>query len=730
MTLASFFRIIRKNVVWLLLFPLVVTGTVTYLTRQLPRSYVSNATVYTGFASGLSIASEGSQITSQEVNNAFDNLITTIKSRETLTEVGLRMLAYHLSLKRSSPDQLGQPAFEVVQALRAGELKPVVVGHNEVETLKNLQRLAQSPDGNAVKKLLYQSASPYAVESILGRITVARKNSSDMLELSCKANDPALCQQTLVFLIDTFRKRYQAFRSSENGTVVKYFEDQAQSAHHGLTSAEDRLTNFGIQNKIINYGEQSKFTAEAKENTTSEYVHEKMQQEAAQASLSTLERKLDENASVLLANSNVSAKRVELGKLQTKLANALVYEYPPAEVAKLRANTDQLSEELKVAVRRLYNSTNTIESIPKQDLLGDYVEQMLKLQESNARLKVLKARVQDYAGIYGELAPQGSAVHRLEREVGLAEREYLSVLHGLNMARIRQKDLEMTGSMEVIDAPALPMKPQPSIRSMLIVISFVAGLVLLLAYLLGRQLLNGSIQTPERAEQLSGLPLGAAFPVIDKQFAKYDLTFIEQCVIEQLRSRILIETPSISEDHRRPYRLITLWGTRSGQGKTWVGERISHQLVKAGHRVCYLYPNNSAERPDTDAMTVAYPIETDFADTVEVGVLLQLVDTYKTPVFDYIFLEMPELLTNAMPVHLVSQSHLSLLVVHAKSTWTKADQAVNTLYQKASRNKLMVVLNAVEPDLLEPLLGKIPQSNTKVSRKNKQLKQPEPLDLV
>jgi uncharacterized protein involved in exopolysaccharide biosynthesis len=730
MTLATILRILRKNLIWLLLFPLMVTATVAYLTNDLPRSYVSTATVYTGFASGLSVSNENTKVSSQEVSNAFDNLITTIKSRETLTEVSLHMLAFHLSLKRSSPDKLGPKAFEAVQTLRHGELKGVAVGHNELATLKNLQHLAEAQGGNAVKKILYQSTSPYAVETILGRITVSRKSSSDMLELSCKADDPAICQQTLVFLIDTFRKRYQAFRSSENGAVVKYFENQAHSIQQGLKVAEDQLTAYGVQNKIINYAEQSKYTAEAKENTSTEYVHEKMQQQAAQASLAALERKLDENASVLLANNEVSAKRNELAKVQTKLANAMVYEHPPAEIAQLQTLTDQLSGELKVAVRRLYNSMNTVESIPKQDLLNDYVEQTLKLQGSNARLNVLKTRVQEYSGIYNDLAPQGSAIHRLERKIGLAEQEYLFVLHGLNMARLRQKDLEMTGAMGIIDAPVLPMKAQPSIRAMLVAVSYIGSLVLLLSVLVGRAVLNGSIQTPERAEQLSSMPLAAAFPLIDKRFSTYNLPFIEQCMVEKLRTRILIETAAPNVDQSPAYRLITLWSTQPRQGKTWVGERISQQLIKASHRVCYLYPDDSAEKPETDALTVAYPITPDFADTPDIEALLQRVDTPEPPEFDYIFLELPGLLVNAMPVQLVSQSHLSLLVLHAKSTWTKADQSLTTLYETASQHKLMSVLNAVEADLMEPLMGKIPQVKKKKDRRKKQSEQPKSLDLA
>lgn len=711
MTLATVFRILRKNWPWLLLFPVAVAGTVFYLTRNLPRIYTTSATVYTGFASGLSIAGDDGS-TSQEVSNAFDNLITTIKSRQTLTEVGLRLLAHHLSLRAPAYDQLGGSAFGAVQALRNHALKDVVVGCDEAATLARLRRLAAADGGNPVKHLLYQSGTPYAVENIAGRITVARKNSSDMLELSAKGDDPAICQQTLALLIGTFRQRYQVFRSSENGNVVKYFEHQTQVAYAGLKRSEDRLTAYGVQHKLINYGEQSKAMAGSKEGAATEFVHLRMEQQAAQASLATLEHKLDERSSVLLANRDLTAKRTELAKMQTRLASAMVYNYPPDDIATYRTAVDQLSEELKVAVRRLYNSTNTVESMPQTALLGDYVGQTLKLQETTARINVLKGRIEDYDGIFNEMAPQGLAIHRLEREVSLAEHEYLSVLHGLNSARLRQKDLEMTGNMNVVDEPALPMKPQPSIRTMLVAVSGAAGFVLLLSFLLGRQLLNGAVQTPERTEAEIGLPLAGAFPLVHKRFVGYDLARMEQYLTEQLRSRISVSV-SPAGAPTPAYRLITLWSTRGRPGKTWVGERIARRLVQAGHRVAYLYPAGATPPPDTDAVLLPYGVDAGFADLPCADALLTAgPGAPDLPPFDYVLLELPNLLVQAPPVGVVAQSDLSLLVVRADAQWGRADRLLGDLYRQAARGPVLAVLNAVDADRLEPVLGELPRLRT------------------
>lgn len=710
-TLSTVVRVLKRHALWLLLFPALLAGGVFYMTRDLPLEFTSTATVYTGIASGYSITSAGGdRVDNTSVNNAFDNLIITIKSRETLSEVSLRLLAKHVTLRKPVPDQLNWVSFRTVQQLLDPTLKQTVVPDNESATFANLQRLLAQPAGNSLKSLLYQSTTVYAVESILGRITVARKNSSDMLDLSCKGNDPAICRQTLALLIDVFRRRYTSFKTAETGNVVGYFEQQRQEAYNNLRSAEDQLTKYSVDNKIINYPEQSKFTAASKESIMSEYFREKMDLKAANTTLSALDGKLDDRSSVLMTNKELDAKRTELTNAQTQVANAMLYGYPKETLNKLRATSNRLSDEMKVLVQRHYNSTHTLESVPQEDLMSSYLQNSLRSKESATRLGEMQTRIKDFNQVYDEMAPLGSAVGRLQRQINVSEREYLSVLNGLNMAQIRQKDLEIKGALSVIDPPSLPMKPMPTIRRLLIMASFMAGLVLVLSVAFGRLLLSGAIASPERVEPMVSVPLAAALPARRFQFAHYDLDFAEHCMLEQLRSRILVDTQQAGTTGRS-YCLITVFSTRPKQGKSWVGSRISDLFAEGGHRVAYLYADkllSPVARP-TQAHSMAYPVMTDFDDADRVTELLQSIPQLAASAYDYVFLELPALLDTAMPVQLVSQSDMSILVVNARASWSRSDQELCNLYKRAAHGPVVAVLNEVEPDRLEVLMGPLPK---------------------
>ena len=647
-------RLLKRKWVWLLLFPAISAATVVYLTREMQREYVTNATIYTGLASGYSITSnEDSRVDYYAINNAFDNLITTIKSSETVEEVALRLLAGHLILTKPDPYTLGPKAFaDLAELINERSRKTLVVPGNKEATYERVRKVANEPANNLLKKILYDSKSNYDISGIVGRLTVSRKNTSDMLELSFKANDPAVCQHTLAILIDVFRGRYTHVKSSETDNVVHYFERQVAHSYKSLRGAENTLKNFGVNNKIINYGEQTKFIAESKEDMTTEYSQEVMRFRAAKAAFETLEKRLSTRLAVVTTNEDILARRTELAKVQLQLANAMVSGQSPAIIEPLQTKFQQLSDQLREVARTYYNNTNTADGLPQGDVLADWLAKLLQYEESKARLTVIENRLKEYDAIYSQFAPLGSTLNQMEREVGVAEKEYLSVLHGLNLARLRQKNLEMSGSLTVLDVPKFPLAPQPSKRMVLVLASFLAGFVVVFFFLLTRELLIKGLRTPEQAEAKTGLPLAAAFPLATSKKGQYDVLHIEENMLEQLRSVILVDT--LSGASQNPYYLIILFSTRPGGRATWVGEHISDRLAKAGHQVAYLFPNPLAEEvysPNTAAHWGTYPVETNFADTKRIETLIEQSEITNDINYSFVFLELPVLREVAVPAY-------------------------------------------------------------------------------
>ena len=692
-------RMLRQNALWLLLLPGLTALTVYYFTRNLPNVYRSTATVYTGLASGYSILSDeqNSWVSPEVVNNEFDNLFTTINSGETMLRVGTRLLARHLQLKRYDSLVLGRSGYRQLAQIRAKIGQYVVKGEDETATFLRLDGLAHAKGINPVKSLLLQGGSYYSV-GVIKTVKTMRKSGSDMLLMEYQSDDPAVTQATLALLIEVFRERYARFKSSEANSVVNYYTDRTRNAQSSLQQAETKLKSFGVTNKIIDYGQQSITAATSKAALTDDYNKEMMQFQAAKAAVATLGKRVSDRTSVIANNEAFVSKREEIVKVQTQLANARTYGQPKNVIAELETKLNRLTSDMKSVALQHYDFGNTSESIAQRTLVDEWLRKVLAYEESAARLNVYEKRIKELDNTTSELAPLGSTLKQLNRQVDVAEKEYIQNLTELNKARVRQKNAEMEGPLSVLDEPDFPMAPLPSKRLMLIGAGLATGFVLALLLMLVRYLLDKRITSVQQAETLTGLPMAATFPMVGKRSA--NARRAAQAMLEQLRSTIAIELQS--QKPTLPYTLVTLVSSRPKQGKSWLGVRLAEQYAQAGHSVAYCYPQQTtgplAAIPNVTF--VSYSVGSDFIDTPDAEALFREHATTDSVAFDIVLLELPGLLNHAIPTHVVAQANVSVLLVNARSVWTRADQQLTALYKRAATHSVIAVLNQVDVSMI------------------------------
>ena len=99
--------------------------------------------------------------------------------------------------------------------------------------------------------------SAKALEAIL----VKRAGNSDILDISYTSADPGITQQTVEILMDELLKAYEILRFKATNDVIAYFEEQVRIAKKRLNEEEDDLMRYCVQERIINYGEETESLA-------------------------------------------------------------------------------------------------------------------------------------------------------------------------------------------------------------------------------------------------------------------------------------------------------------------------------------------------------------------------------------------------------------------------------------------------------------------------------------
>ncbi|MEM8560191.1 MAG: hypothetical protein AAGG50_20420 [Bacteroidota bacterium] len=504
MTPRTIIRMVRQRLVWLLLGPVVAAALVLVVTRNALDTYASESVLYTGLVSGYTIESASDSRTDyRSVANAFDNLVNLVKARTTVEEAALRLLARQLV---TDPSRLrvfdSEHAPEVYQLL--GDLR------SEPRVLERLRAAKHRPE-SAVYEILYKGSTPFAIDEIRKYLSVSRVGASDLLRMRFVSIDPQLTQWTLEVVLEVVTARHQSMKTRETGNVVAFFEREVARSRAALAERVEELRAFGVDNRVINYDEQTKAIAGQKEAIEAALQDERQRQAAAEAVLGELEARMAQQQTLVLQGDTVLTLRDRLADATTALTLAEATGVPrPA----LRQTVDSLETALTEQVAALYDLSTSREGLNRENLAAAWLEKLLVATDARAQVALVEQRLAEYQRYYDEFSPLGATLTTLEREVNTAEQTYLELLNSLNMARMREQNIQMASRLDVVDAPFFPEEPEGSNRLMLAIGAFVGCFGLLATLFVVIELFHPTIRSVERARSITKLDVATAYPPI------------------------------------------------------------------------------------------------------------------------------------------------------------------------------------------------------------------------
>lgn len=585
------------------------------------------------------------------------------------------------------------------------------------KTVKNLTEYYHKNDTNFVYELLNFDHEHYSIKAISANSNIYRINNSDLVRVSYVLDDPGICQQTLKILTEVFIVNYKSLKEVQTDAVINYFLEKVAQSNKRLKDAEDRLLKFNQDNNIINYYEQSKYIAVQKEDLDKYYQDEQIRLYSAAAALKKIESKLTVKDSIYLKSDEISKNRDKLSVISEKITiNEISNNNDPLEIQKLQrleVNSEKLKNKIKKYVDQLYLYSHTTEGIPLKDLLSNWLKNALTYEEAKASLRVLSGRKLDFLKVYQIFAPLGATLKRIEREINIEEKSYHENLRSLNLAKMKQQNLAMSSNMKIVDEPYFPISSNPSKLKLLILLAAVAGFFIIAFIILLLEYTDTSIRTPEHAEKQTKLKLAGAYPYIINEFDE-KLNNISDRLIEMIIQNIYLKLAYKSnKKHEKPFVILS-FSTQDQTGKTYITNKIIKSLENTGEKILFFnYTKDKLSNiSENNNQKITYTINNKFYETKNIGDLFNKKsireENYK---YDYIFVEIPSLIFNPIPIDLMSSVDLPLLFVNANHHWKKADISSLEILQDVSTEKPLLVLNNTELFALEDIINKVSHKN-------------------
>ena len=512
---------------------LIITALVAYFSQFLEKKYTVTTSIYTGITSNTGLNDE-TRPDWQAVNNTYDNLVNLTKSRGTLENVSLKLLALNLMHGDPEIDNLYITAnnYKKLIASVPEEILHLVDTASLDKTVNLFKEYKYSDSRNYLHELFNGSSAFYSYNA-LSSIIIRRQGNSDLIEIAYTSTDPGITWNTVKLVSEELKYSYNNLRYQTANDIVKYYEEELKKLRVQLNKQENELTDYNVKNSVINYIEQTKAIAHSFADFENRYEETRRNYESSSSIIKNLEQYMDIRTKLVKSNEEFINTLAEVSRISGKITE--IETFTSDEMLSKDQELVKYREELRDAEKKIGLITNNINSYKEskeglaiEGLVQEWLNQTLIQAKAQADLKVLNERKNDFADQYKNYSPIGTRINQQEREIHVTEQSYLEVLHALNMAKMKQKNLQLTSSnLNTISDASYPLFSDKGKRFLLVIAAFIGSIIFIIGLNLVIELLDRTLRDAERARRLTGMNILGAFTGRNSQL-KYR-GFVKTC---------------------------------------------------------------------------------------------------------------------------------------------------------------------------------------------------------
>lgn len=685
---------------------LIITALVAYFSQFLEKKYTVTTSIYTGITSNTGLDDE-TRPDWQAVNNTYDNLVNLTKSRGTLENVSLKLLALNLMHGDPEIDNLYITANNYKKLIASvPEEILLLVDTTSLDKTVNLFKEYKYSDSRNYLHELFNGSSAFYSYNALSSIIIRRQGNSDLIEIAYTSTDPGITWNTVKLVSEELKYSYNNLRYQTANDIVKYYEEELKKLRVQLNKQENELTDYNVKNSVINYIEQTKAIAHSFADFENRYEETRRNYESSSSIIKNLEQYMDIRTKLVKSNEEFINTLAEVSRISGKITE--IETFTSDEMLSKDQELVKYREELRDAEKKIGLITNNINSYKEskeglaiEGLVQEWLNQTLIQAKAQADLKVLNERKNDFADQYKNYSPIGTRINQQEREIHVTEQSYLEVLHALNMAKMKQKNLQLTSSnLNTISDASYPLFSDKGKRFLLVVAAFIGSIIFIIGLNLVIELLDRTLRDAERARRLTGMNILGAFTGRNSQL-KYR-GFVKTCNRISAAYACNRLTPYIKKGDTLCINILSL---EEKEGKTFISRYFQESWEELGFNVKYL-------RVGQDI-----PINASLFMAEHIDKHIQL---ESRP--DILIVEYPSIQQYGVPSHLLGSSQVNLLVANACRVWKNSDtELVKYLRDITEGTALYLYLNNATREAVEDFTGQLPPQTSMRSFANRMM---------
>lgn len=673
----------------------IVTALVAYFTQFITKTYTVNTSIYTGITSSSGLEDSERQDW-QSINNTFDNIVNLTKSKGTLEKVSLKLFAQDLAFGNSQEDNTYITAknYQALFAKIPNEIKELIVRDSLDKTINNLIVYKE----NLPRGYLYELFNGYAAyysHDALSKIEIKRLGKSDLIDISYQSADPGITLNTVKLVSEELRLSYESLRYKTTNDIISYYENELGKLRSQLNNMENDLTHYNIENNIINYVEQTKSIAGSYANFENRYEETMRSYETSLKLLEELDKYMKTRTDLITTNDEFIKALADITTINGKITEIETFtseekQVEDTELLKYKEDLINAEKRIGLLTDKINNYKESKEGISIDGLVQEWLRQTIINVKAKAELNILDKRKESFQEQYKVFSPIGTVINRQTREIKIVEESYLQVLHALNMAKLKQKNILLTSAtLNTISAPTFPLMSDKSKRMLLIVAACIGSMIFILGLNLVVELLDRTLRDSERAKRLTGIPILSAFAGNNQLKYRGYIKACNRIAAAYTCNRL---NSILNNDHPICINLLSI---EDGEGKSFIAKFLMEYWEEQGISVKRVI----AEKD--------FPIDTSYLLADNFDYLLK----EERP--NILLIEHLSIQKNNISSTLLKKADVNLLVTNAKRVWKNSDNEIlKYLKSILGTTPVIMVLNNAQREVVEDFTGLLPPKSS------------------
>jgi polysaccharide biosynthesis transport protein len=569
---------------WIIVsIPLIAAFAAYIFTMDTPDTYVSKAQLATGFTMNDQVQLTEEKFNSREADIKFSNLMSAMNSGLAVNLTSYRLLLHDLDPKNvpfHRPDSEGFTATpEEIRKVREAVSRK----------LDNFSPLASTdPEFELINRFF--EGYGYNYNHIKDNLTIDRIPNTDYIEVYMAADKPGLAALGANAFCEEFIRYNKSLRSERTSESVEFLKNLSETKKAELDSKQEALKQFKANNNVYNIegesgmkmGQLSVLESEAAATRTainrSELTIQQLRTDIARLSAPTTSSSNQRILELRTTINDLNARYITGGSTNKALLDSL----------------DFLREELRMEQdKSLRQGASISTGYTVADLQNRLKEAEIELKVQTNELRMIESKIRGINYSFSGYANKEAQLSALEKEVELATAEWSKAHDKYNEAR----NIQLSSiDLRLVLMAAPPVNPEPGTRFIIIALAAFSSLILCMMAVVGIELMDGAVRTPEKFKRMVNLPMAGIINRIDSRNFNIRTYFNQQNGSEETELFKSLLRKFRHEIESLNGKVILFTSPKRRDGKTFVMFSLAYVLSLLDKRVLILdtnFKNNS-----------------------------------------------------------------------------------------------------------------------------------------